>query len=834
MQAARRAPYESIWDQLVELRQNLGRFHRLADPNTPVFLVDEEGVIHSSTPAFFGSRIKYERSPIPKAENDWPNELSVKDSDGLNLLNLKLNELRAKITNGHLITTFSKTLGVTTRMDVHLDGDVELSMDAEVQALELGVIKEHKFPKVTLAKVMHPISPPFFLVTDLSLEFKVGAELTAYGTFGFGFTKRGHINDLGFTYDPGEFLSWTPWREDGVVPVADVDFQQTEMHPFTGNFVGEGELKLQADVVATTLIWGLAGPELVLLGVESGPVGSINTSGDLKVAWDTEIYSKISLAGKFVEELDIAELSYKHIWGDYSKVLYSNSLNAGSLEFLRQPTSQNINEGSSAHLQCSVDAPGSVSYQWFYNESPIPYENSSSLKLANVGTFNAGNYHVKVTGSSNTIYSEKASVGVFSDECDYIDTYPYASEDPNNADPWLFYFRECTSYVAWKINDVSRKAFSNYMLGGHFSNALNWDDNAQAIGFTVNHLPAVGAIAHWDADEGAGSLGHVAFVEAVAPDGTVSISEYNFSTAHGYGARCGIRAPRYIHIFTDAQVIAPAPAGFAYIPAGSFQMGDSFSEGSTNERPVHSVYLSGFYMGRTEVTYAQWQEVYNWAVANNYSFDNAGAGKAANHPVHTVSWYDVVKWCNAASEREGLAPVYRTGDGSVYRTGQLAPVIAYGNRGYRLPTEAEWEKAARGDLSSKRFPWGDTISHSEANYRADGDRYPYDSSPFTDLRFHPSYDDGNYPYTSPVGSFAPNGYGLYDMAGNVWEWCGDWYADYPSSSVSNPTGPGSGAYRVRRGGGWNSSADLCRVAFRGRAYPVNRYYGIGFRLARSQ
>jgi len=227
-------------------------------------------------------------------------------------------------------------------------------------------------------------------------------------------------------------------------------------------------------------------------------------------------------------------------------------------------------------------------------------------------------------------------------------------------------------------------------------------------------------------------------------------------------------------------------------------MGDSFSEGSSNELPVHSVYVSGFYMGRTEVTYSQWQEVYNWAVANGYTDLPAGSGKGANHPVHTVSWYDVVKWCNAASERAGLSAVYRHSDGSIYRTGEITPVIEYGHNGYRLPTEAEWEKAARGGLSGKRFPWGNTISHANANYRADGDRYPYDVSPFTDLRLHPDYDDGGYPYTSPVGSFAANGYGLYDMAGNLWEWCGDWYGSYPSGSVSNPTGPSSGSIRVFR------------------------------------
>ncbi len=277
----------------------------------------------------------------------------------------------------------------------------------------------------------------------------------------------------------------------------------------------------------------------------------------------------------------------------------------------------------------------------------------------------------------------------------------------------------------------------------------------------------------------------------------------------------------------------PAPSGFAYIPAGSFEMGDSFSEGSSAERPVHSVYLSGFYMGRTEVTYSQWQTVYNWAVANGYNFDNTGAGKAANHPVHTVSWYDVVKWCNAASERERLAPVYRTGDGSVYRTGRLAPVIDYGNRGYRLPTEAEWEKAARGGLSGKRFPWGNTITHSEANYYSRSG-YSYDVS--STRGYHPSYDDGNYPYTSPVGSFAANGYGLYDMAGNVWEWCNDWYGSsyYGSSPGTDPTGPTSGSARVVRGGGWYGFASNCRAAYRSRGNPDFDNYGLGFRLARSQ
>ena len=122
------------------------------------------------------------------------------------------------------------------------------------------------------------------------------------------------------------------------------------------------------------------------------------------------------------------------------------------------------------------------------------------------------------------------------------------------------------------------------------------------------------------------------------------------------------------------------------------------------------------------MSYTFWQTVYNAAVIfNGYSFDHAGAGKTTNNPVQTVNGYDVVKWCNARSQLAGLTPVYYINASmlptQVYRTGDFDTVYAnWSANGYRLPTEAEWEKAARGGLSGKRFPWGDTISESQANY----------------------------------------------------------------------------------------------------------------------
>ncbi len=277
-----------------------------------------------------------------------------------------------------------------------------------------------------------------------------------------------------------------------------------------------------------------------------------------------------------------------------------------------------------------------------------------------------------------------------------------------------------------------------------------------------------------------------------------------------------------------------APRDMVLIPAGSFRMGDSFNEGDSDERPVHTVTVSAFYMDKYEVTKALWDEVASWAQANGYDIGPSdGSGKAPNHPVWDVSWHEAVKWANARSEQEGLTPCYTVG-GAVYRRGESAPDCTWTANGYRLPTEAEWEKAARGGCEGGRFPWcdTDTIQHARANY-ASSSNYSYDTSPTRG--YHPTYKTGSEPYTSPVGSFAPNGYGLYDMAGNVGEWCWDWYdfGYYSSSPGSDPRGPASGWGRVIRGGGWINYADACRAANRSNIGPGYDGDDLGFRLVRT-
>jgi sulfatase modifying factor 1 len=230
------------------------------------------------------------------------------------------------------------------------------------------------------------------------------------------------------------------------------------------------------------------------------------------------------------------------------------------------------------------------------------------------------------------------------------------------------------------------------------------------------------------------------------------------------------------------EIIGKDGAPMVLIPAGEFQMGDSFKEGQDNELPVHTVYLDAFYMDVYEVTNAQYKKFMDTTGYKAPAYWNDPNYNAPNTPVVGVTWYDAKAYADWA--------------------------------GKRLPTEAEWEKAARGGLVGKRYPWGDTISHDDANYEGTGGK-------------------DTWTYASPVGSFAPNGYGLYDMAGNVWEWCADWYDGnyYVNSPKSNPEGPDSGSYKVLRGGSWFSTDYyLLRTAYRyGYRSPTNYYGDVGFR-----
>jgi sulfatase modifying factor 1 len=255
-----------------------------------------------------------------------------------------------------------------------------------------------------------------------------------------------------------------------------------------------------------------------------------------------------------------------------------------------------------------------------------------------------------------------------------------------------------------------------------------------------------------------------------------------------------------------------APDGFVLIPAGSFAMGCTPAQAATgdcesDESPVHTVTLTqDFYMGATEVTQGEFESLMGY---NPSDFDSCGSDR----PVESLNWYESAAYANALSSSEGLDSCYTcTGSGSGVSCSPVSESDPdpYSCEGYRLPTEAEWEYAARA-----------------------GTDLVYAGSDDLDAVAWTSATSGGTPHA--VGSLSPNGWGLYDMSGNVWEWTGDWYdgSTYDRGDSVDPVGASTGSYRVNRGGSWNNPPRNARVAFRDRNTPDNRYNTLGLRLLRT-
>jgi formylglycine-generating enzyme required for sulfatase activity len=230
------------------------------------------------------------------------------------------------------------------------------------------------------------------------------------------------------------------------------------------------------------------------------------------------------------------------------------------------------------------------------------------------------------------------------------------------------------------------------------------------------------------------------------------------------------------------------------LPGGSFNMGSD--NGDADEKPVHRVILDEFLIDKYEVTVAQFKA---FCRDTGRTLRDQPGWNRESHPVVYVTWHDAKAYCDWAGER--------------------------------LPTEAEWEYAARGGWDGQKYVWGnsDTPPRGAGNFADETAKRK--NSNWTAFV---GYNDG-YAETSPIGNFNPNGYGLYDMVGNVWEWCADWYdGDYYKNSPSrNPKGSGSGTGRVLRGGSWFDVPRILRVAIRGRNVPDYGNYDLGVRCART-
>jgi serine/threonine protein kinase len=242
---------------------------------------------------------------------------------------------------------------------------------------------------------------------------------------------------------------------------------------------------------------------------------------------------------------------------------------------------------------------------------------------------------------------------------------------------------------------------------------------------------------------------------------------------------------------TDNSKAPLEPVEMIRVDGGTFMMGSNEYD---DEQPVHQVTVSSFYIGKHEITQKEWRDVMG---------SNPSDFKGDYLPVESITWYDAVEYCNKRSQQEGLTPCY-SGSGDYISCNWNA-------NGYRLPTEAEWEFAARGGTQSKGYTYSGSNGIGSVAW----------------------YIDNSGDTTHSVGTKSPNELGIYDMSGNVWEWCWDWYGNYASTSQNNPTGATSGSYRVLRGGSWFYYVNCCRVASRSFNDPGSRNYYNGLRVLRA-
>ncbi len=656
------------------------------------------------------------------------------------------------------------------RCDIVFDGGLTVTIAPEIMFAAAGSISAEKPLFAPITKRFRGWAGAIPVWVDIVLEIQVGANIGAeatgsfHGGVHFGRNIHYHLQ-----------LRNEEWAQVGR---GDTGFQLTPI-PLQTTLEGSATARLYLQPKLTVYVYSLVGAYAALEPY-------LRYDGQYRLL--PSFYYRHELAAGLDMLLGMDSRIWHKDWGDppswpfpvLSRQLYFDEGPINPPIISVPPRNATLALGQTAVFSVVADGTPPLSYRWSHNQRDTGRRCTFISVVASSAT--TGEYSVTVANAHGS--ATAAADLILSDQPEgYISlagTFNDWNPDARNM------AHKCGDLWEGDIHlDVPSGAEFKFTLNGDWD--INWGEASQ----TTYSIPLAG-----NAERG------------------------DFSNVVLLGPLCGTYRFRFnadtreysVTLLQAGDCNHPLPSGMVLIPGGT-------NAGIDPDFGAYTLTVTSFHMDKYEVTKALWDVVFNWAITNGYGFDAAGLGKAADHPIRSINWYDAVKWCNARSQMEGHPPVY-TVDGQIYRSGQEDDVIQTGAAGYRLPTSDEWEYAARGGVASRRFPWsdGDDIQHARANYRSTS-TYSYDTSPTRE--FHPTYRTGTMPYTSPVGSFAANGYGLHDMAGNVWEWCFDWH---PSQV---------GSARTIRSGSWQAQSLSSRVGHRLGVSPVFTASTYGFRSVRS-
>ena len=719
-------------------------------------------------------------------------------------LSLSVREAKAVFTPS-LRVNFETSRGDLERFQAEIDGDITVSLMPEftvsgaysgVETIPLWSYRHIIWTAVGVVPVAIEVNASIDVVADL--------DVNADATLRSGFRQEVNMGVSGlYKKDASPAVTWDRWFHPKPTYYEPLGYTTNGNAEASLALVGQIDVRLHA----AAGIYINVDPRVEARG------SATLTNGELTSAsWVTGAYADLN-AGLSVIGFENSDLPALPSLRLFTKEWGSRYPKAASLAILNQPQSSAAQLGETINLTVEAVGAGNLSYAWYQNRNRL-LANRNQLIISDFKSADAGDYHVVVSDDANQLTSETARVSQAR-----LSSAQYYSGTGHN---YLF----VPGRVTWT---QARRAAES--LGGHLATIHSDGENR----FVANLIPG-------DADSGTAWTGLYQSASGSEPSGgwrwitgePLSYTKWNsgepnqyqgieedwgsifsYSYKSYYGAWNDLAidnrdATGYVVEFSKAagQYMAPedrldwtvslgggADLKLKWIAPGNFQMGSPSGESArdSDEGPVHRVTLSqGYWLGQREVTQAQWQ-----AVMGN----NPSRFKGAQNPVEKVTWSEAMEFCRKLTERER-------------RAGRLPAGMAY-----TLPTEAQWEYACRARTTGP-IHYGNRLDGRMANFNGN---HPYGGASTGEYRKK----------TVAVGSFRSNAWGLYDMHGNVWEWCSDWSGDYPSGSVVDPTGASSGSYRICRGGSWSNNARYCRSANRYRNAPGYRWYNLGFRLSLS-